>query len=461
MPFDPPTRLVLRLPGLAPERSRRADRFGLHHATLAPDAVAAFSDATQAIAAHRTTIVADLDRALTADPHLAAGHATRGLLHVMLGRRETTAVARAALGEALDALDAKGEATAAEHALVEALARTVDGRFGAAAARLDRTAAEWDYPLLFVKLAHGLRFMIGDLCGMRRAGAAALRAYDPDRPGYGFVLGCHAFAVEESGDFALAERLGREALEHEREDAWGLHAVAHVYDMTGRARDGIDWIERTRPSWRGCNNFAGHLAWHLALFRLEQGDHAAVLELYDREVRPRPSEDFRDMANAVSLLWRLAQHHVALGDRWVELADIARRRAEDTSLIFASLHQLLALAAVGDIAGARAVAAAIAEAAETLAGEQGDAAALVGVPLARAVIAAITDRPMTADFPNLAARLPAIGGSNAQRDVFLRTLALIATAAGDRRAADAVIDLRGRLHSRDLFTALLAESPPS
>ncbi len=461
MPLDLPTIAVASVRDLPIERAGAPDRFGLHHATTDASALQAFAAATHAIAAHRPSIVRHLDEALAADQRLVAGHAVRGLLNVMLGRREALAVARMALADAFEAVDANEGSTADELALVGALIRAIDGRFGLAAARLDWTAADCGHPLLFVKLAHGLRFMAGDLCGMRRAGVVALRAYDEDRPGYGFVLGCHAFAVEESGDFTLAERLGREALEHEPEDAWGLHAVTHVYEMTGRIRGGIDWIERTRPCWTGCNNFAGHLAWHLALFRLEQGDHAAVLDIYDREVRPRPSEDFRDMANAVSLLWRLAQHHVPLGDRWRELADIARRRAEDTSLIFASLHQLLALAAVGDVAGARAIAAAIGHAAETRHGEQGDAAALVGVPLARAVIAAITDRPITEDFPSLAARLPAIGGSNAQRDVFLRTLALIATTAGDRQTADAVIDLRGRLHSRDRFTELLAQSPPS
>ncbi|WP_238578824.1 hypothetical protein, partial [Inquilinus limosus] len=34
--------------------------------------------------------------------------------------------------------------------------------------------------------------------------------------------------------------------------------------------------------------------------------------------------------------------------RWAELAEIARRRRADTTLVFASLHNLIALVALGD-----------------------------------------------------------------------------------------------------------------
>src|SRR5215207_6079809 len=49
------------------------------------------------------------------------------------------------------------------------------------------------------------------------------------------------------------------------------------------------------------------MAWHLALFHLETGDHDRVLAIYDTQVRPHPTDDFRDVANAVSLLWRFEQ----------------------------------------------------------------------------------------------------------------------------------------------------------
>src|SRR5688500_13972773 len=85
---------------------------------------------------------------------------------------------------------------------------------------------------------------------------------------------------------------------------------------------------------------------------LETRDHERALRLYDEEVRPRPTDDVRDVANAVSLLWRLEQEGVAVGARWGELSEIALRRRRDTTLAFAALHNLLTLVAVGEIEAA-------------------------------------------------------------------------------------------------------------
>ena len=53
-------------------------------------------------------------------------------------------------------------------------------------------------------------------------------AWHRDVPGYHYVLGMHAFGLEESGDYARAEEQGRAALELDRRDPWAVHAVAHV-----------------------------------------------------------------------------------------------------------------------------------------------------------------------------------------------------------------------------------------
>ena len=75
-------------------------------------------------------------------------------------------------------------------------------------------------------------------------------------------------------------------------------------------------------------------------------EHEQVLKIYDEEVRPQQTDDFRDMANAISLLWRLNQTGVDVGSRWADMAEIALRRRHDTTLVFASLHTLAALVAM-------------------------------------------------------------------------------------------------------------------
>jgi hypothetical protein len=430
------------------------DLYGFAHASDDPAAHSAFAAAVKAVCAHRPEAGPALERALAADADLVAAHALRGCAAVVLARAECLDVARSHLAAARAALRRRPP-TPDEAALVEALSFAVDGLFSAAADRLDLRLAEAPETLLLLKLSHALRFMRGDLAGMARLTAATIARVPGTMPGYGFVLGCHAFALEESGDYAGAERVGREAVEREPTDAWGLHAVAHVYEMTGRTAAGIAWLEETRSSWSGCNNFAFHVAWHLALFHLEAGETERVLALYDAEIRPRPTDDFRDVANAVSLLWRLGQHGVEVGRRWDELAEIARRRCRETTLVFASLHNLMALVASGDAAAARELAAAIACHGIVGDDDQAAVAAAVGADLARLIVEGAADAALPAQ---LARRLPAIGGSHAQRDVFVRTLAAAAAEAGHGATADAVLTLRGALRRRDRFDAAVRSS---
>ena len=425
-----------------------SDRYGFAHGAGGPE-LECFAEATHAIASYRPHALPALDRALAAHPGLAAAHALRGLLHVLPARPELLRDAVAARAKA----HAAGAATADEAALLRALDLAMAGQQRAAADALDLQLARNPTNLLLVKLANMLRFLSGDLAGLADSVARVLPAWTPGTAGYGYVLGCQAFALEELGDYAGAEWLGREALEWAPDDAWAVHAVAHAHEMTGRADAGVGWLEAVRPAWTGCAGFGFHVAWHLALFHLERGDHARVLALYDDEVRPAPTEDVRDVANAVSLLWRLRQEGVAVGRRWEELAAIARRRLGETELLFATLHNLLALLAVGDLPAAETLVDAVAEEA---AGDRDQSAVArqAGLPLAQALLA-LARGVAPPGLDRLAWQLQPLGGSHAQRDVWVRTLARAASEAGNRTALDGIRTARRALRGQDRFDAML------
>lgn len=432
------------------------DRFGGEHSSSDHAAVAAFEDAVLGIVAHQPTVTAALERALAADPCLTAGHALKGLAAIILAREELLSLARLALTDAKVALASGGTGTEGERTLVEALAEALDGRLSAAADIVDRHIEEAPQDLLAIKLSHAFRFMLGDASGMLATTSSALPTWRTEMPGYGFLLGCHAFGLEECGQLRAAEMAGRAALRHESGDAWGLHAVTHVLEMEHRTGQGIAWLEHTRSAWSHCNNFSFHLAWHLALFHLEQGQHDRALDLYDNEVRPQPTDDFRDVANAASLLWRLQQEGVQAGTRWEELGQIARRRRHDTTLMFAALHYLMTLAALGDATGARELADEIGRLASSGTGDQARVAAQVGHQLARAILGLAASGSACTALGDLARSLPQLGGSHAQRDVFVRTLALIATDRGDRAAAEQIMTQRALLKREDRFAAMVS-----
>lgn len=423
------------------------DRFHFDSSSANARATQCFEAAVQGLAAHRPETGAQIGATLAADPDHVGAHALKGFANLILARAELLPVAQLALDEARAALSRRDGGTRDERQMVEALADAIHGSFDRAALRLDDGFAEKPTAFLPFKVGQALRFMSGNAAGMLRASERALTDWTPATPAAGFILGCHAFALEEHGRYDEAEQMGRRAVMLEPQDSWGLHAVSHVHEMRGATAEGIDWLELSRPAWSRCNNFSFHMAWHLALLHLERGDHERVLAIYDEDVRPTQTDDFRDMANAVSLLWRLNQSGVHVGQRWHDLADTARKRRGDTTLVFAAMHNLAALVAVGDYDSARVLLGTMEQRASG-GDEQARVAAEVGVPLGRilAGLGTAADRQM---LDQLVKNLPRLGGSNAQRDFFVLALAKAAGLHGDVEGLSRIRQVRRNLKAED------------
>lgn len=409
-------------------------------------AVAEWNGVVHGVLSHGRETPVHLGHLLEAAPDFAMGHAARGLFCLMTGRAEVMPAARTALSEARRSA-AAGQITPRETGWITALALWLDGKPTAAIDVIEQGLRALPHDTLSAKLCHGIRFMLGDSTGMRTSVERVLAAHGSDHACRGYLLGCHAFTLEETGEYAAAERAGRDGLTLARDDAWGLHAVAHVYDMTARPDDGITLIERNMPAWQGSNNFRYHVWWHKALLHMERGEFDVALGLYDAQIRADKTDDYRDISNATSLLMRLELEGMDVGPRWDELADFSENRVEDGCLVFADLHYLLALAGA-DRPDARAqMAARFARDAR----RSGEMSARVDAPgtAALAGLNAFSEGRYDAAFLNLAAARPlmqTIGGSRAQRDVFERITIDAGLRAGRYDATAAI--LRDRLAQR-------------
>ena len=431
------------------------DRYSFSHSTASTVAVAAFEDAVAAITSHQPAAT-PLNFALEVDPHMVGALAIKGLAHVIMASDGSMRQARDLAVVAQTALHrATGGGTKSERALVEALALAAQGHLSAASARLEMHLEAAPKDLLAVKVAHSLRFMCGDPTAMLATTSKVLPHWERAAPGYGFVLGCHAFSLEENGNFGDAERAGRAAVELVPHDVWALHAVAHVMEMRGRLRDGIAWLQPTMGLWSHCGNFGGHLAWHLALFQLSSGDHASALEVFDSHLKTTPTCDFRDVANATSLLWRLEQEGVDVGRRWQLVGEIAYQRRHDTAYVFGALHSLLALIGSRQLEAARDLVVALQKSATHGKHDQSLVAKVIGVELAETILDMAEQHGHRLPLAALALKLQRLGGSVAQRDVFLRTLLLIAADAGDEVSTARLKALRLRQRQEDKFLTLV------
>jgi tetratricopeptide (TPR) repeat protein len=407
------------------------DRRDIAVTTESAAAVAALDAAVTGLLAHRRDTGEHLATAIAADPELAAGHCLAGFGALLRGLKTLVPAARLSLAAARHALRHRG-GTRRERQLCAALASWCDGEMGRCADLLGEALALEPLDAMTAKLDHTIRFMLGDAAGMRRHSAAILPAWRPDVPGYGFILGCHAFALEETGAFGAAERLGRRAVAAEPSDVWGHHAVAHVLHASGDTAAGKAWLDGARQRFGAVNNFAAHLAWHRALFCLARNERDEALSIYDEEIRTVRTDDYRDVANAASLLRRLELRGVAIEARWDELAAIAEQRIDDDALVFARLHYLMCLIGAKRRQSVAALYRSLLRDAGH--GTQARLAADVGIPMADAQIAEATQAP-GGIAPELRQRLTRLGGSHVQRDIF--HLILDALAARPRPASPA------------------------
>jgi tetratricopeptide (TPR) repeat protein len=357
---------------------------------------------------------------LDADPSCVMGHCLDGYLHMLSSKRTGFEHATAALARAEAAGASHKSITRRERLHMGALSAWSRGDLRAAAQSWDATLADAPRDLVALKVSQFVLSYLGESARMRETVERVLPAWDSAVPGYGFVLGCHAYALEETGNYEGAEAAGRRAIDINSSDIWAAHAVAHVTEMQGRLHDGLSWISSLAGQWGQCNNFTFHLRWHEALLHLDLERYDRVLELYDQEIRAQQSDEYLDLTNAVSLLWRLEQSGVDVGARWGELAEHARTHVSDHALVFADLHYLMAIAAAGDAEAIERFMESCERFATSNSGTESSVMADVGLPLARAVLAhrrGAYGQVVDLLLP-LRARFRTIGGSHAQRDVF-------------------------------------------
>jgi tetratricopeptide (TPR) repeat protein len=424
------------------------DARGLPVTAGGPDAVAHLDATVAAFARFGRDTGEHLKRALRSDPELVLGHCARGYFLKMFAMPRLEEKAMRSLEAAQASCTVRG-ASRREMQHVRALAAWLTGDMSAAARRIEILLVDHPRDLLALKIGHYLHFYLGDSRQLRDSLARVRHAWDPAVPGYGHFLGLEAFALEECGDYDKAERRGREALDVDPVDPWAVHAVAHVLEMQDRRREGIDWLRDREADWSGCNNFAFHLWWHLALAHLDRGEVDEVLALYDRAIRAEPSDEYLDLCNAISLLWRLEDQGVAVGERWEGLAASCEPRIGEHLLVFADLHFLLALAAGGRLAQAQAMLDSLENLAIEGRGTAAEVIRSVGLGVGRGILAWYRG-----DFPGVLAailpvryRLAAVGGSHAQRDLF------------DRMVVGAALRSRHHALARALLSERLALRP--
>jgi tetratricopeptide (TPR) repeat protein len=421
---------------------RLNDSRGLPVSTENAAALAQYELAAEETLGYVGNPLATLEAALAEDPDFVMAHALRADLAVMSSEQGALPLIEAGVA-ALERLD--GHATPREQAHVRAAQAWAQGRFDQAAQLYGAIAVEHPRDLVAIQAAHVVDFDLGDSILLRDHVAQALPHWNAQVPGYGYLLGMHAFGLEETGHYERAEDVGRHALSLNPRDPWAVHAVQHVFEMQGRVHDGVEWLNATSPNWAG-SALAFHNWWHLALHQLELGDIPAALGTYDALVHPKATVVALELIDASQLLARIQLRGGNVGTRWSELADCWSQTAEGGFYVFNDLHALIAYAFAGREQDVNRLLTTL-ERSAAGSGTNAENLRAVGLPVALAIVALAAGRPGEALERLLPVRSRSyrIGGSHAQRDLLQLTVAGAALAAGNARVARALAAERTEL----------------
>jgi tetratricopeptide (TPR) repeat protein len=398
-------------------------------------AVARYERALEQFQSYVGDPIATIDEAVQASPAFVAGHLLKAFILYTLAERKYAAMAAEALAAARRHVATANER---ERGLIEAAGLLVDGRWGAACAAFDQVLASHPRDALALQAAHLMDFFRGDALNLRNRVSRVLPHWDASLPGYSYVLGMHAFGLEEMNQYPEAEAAALRALSMQPKDGWAIHAAVHVMEMQGRAEEGAAFLASREGDWAPDNGFAFHNFWHLALFCMDAARHGDALELFDRHVHPGPASYLLSLVDATALLWRLRLEGIEVGDRCERVANDwqAQLDGEAGFYAFNDVHAAMAFAMTDRDALLRELFARMHKAAS-----QADANAPVmrdiGLPLATGLAAFARGR-----YADAIAKIEPVrdeayrfGGSHAQRDLLTLTLIESAIRNGDATRA--------------------------
>jgi tetratricopeptide (TPR) repeat protein len=401
-----------------------------------PDAVNLFEKALLEYQSYVGDPISTIEEALRYAPHFILGHIFRAVALMTISENRFAREARVSVDAARSLLSS---ANSRERVLTAAADNLASGNWDAACAAFDSVLVEYPRDAFAIQSAHLMDFFRGDSLNLRNRISRVLPHWNADVPGYSYILGMHAFGLEECNQYDQAEETGRRALDLERKDAWAVHAVTHVMEMQGRVIDGIQWLESRTDDWAPNNNFAFHNWWHLALFYLDRGFVQNVLSIYDSQIHPKPPEFALQLLDATSLLWRLHLEGADVGDRAYRVADnwAARVDAERGFYAFNDMHAMMAFIQTGREHETDHLIAGLEWTVKNGTGINVMMTRDVGLPLCRAIQAFGRERYAEAvrliePVRDIANRF---GGSHAQRDVLTLTLIEAAIRSGQHRLA--------------------------
>ena len=410
------------------------DAYGNPVSSSSRTAVDAYDSGVRALLGFGASVIDDFRAAVEADPDFVLA---RAALAVSLYLAEKMPEGRAEMDRAAASSAATGRITAREKRHVEALALWVAGRGNDAIPLIKEVLAGHPRDMLLMQRLYYIYFWQGRSAEMLEMTSSVRQDLGDD----GYMLGDHAFALEENWRLDEALILAERAIAINARDAWAVHAMAHVLYERGENERGVLALP---PRIHPCDHlgyFRNHLLWHLALMHLAEGRYDRVRKLFQSVFGDVEINVGSDLQDSVALAWRLDLYGQPDSRRWEHLGEAARGWLEMPLLLFHDLHVGMALSAAGDWKSAELQLERLRHRAKKT---RNATLPEVVVPLMEGLHAFARGEYAlsVARIEPLTERIVEVGGSHAQREVFHDTLLEAALRTGEPERAGALLERR-------------------
>ncbi|VIO80323.1 hypothetical protein CI41S_72270 [Bradyrhizobium ivorense] len=420
----------------------KLDRYGLPLTTASDRAAAYFVDGVDRMLAALHGADAAFDAAIAEDPDFAMAHLGRARVH-QLNMEGGDARAKAAKARELAAA-----ASPRERQHIETIAAAIEGQGKKALTVAEQHLQDYprDAPVLSLLLgAFGL-YAFSGRADHDAARLAVCERYAADYGDDWWFLTYLGWSKTEAGDVVSGRAITERGYALKPENAGAAHAVAHALFEQGSGAEGRAFLSAWLPANDRTSFLQGHLAWHLALIDLEEGDADAALDIYERHIKPagRPYPPLNIYTDTASLLWRLAlAGKTGLEPHWKDVAAYGDGYFPKAGAHFADVHQALVAATTKGDALDRRLTEMEARHAD---GKLAPGAAAIGLCRGIAAFAAGDHGEAVRILAPLMPELVRIGGSHAQRELWEDTFIVACLRSGQGRQATALIS--ERLHRR-------------
>ena len=432
------------------------DRFGYPLTTTSAEAAAIYVEALDDVFALHEDVVATIDRAIELDPDFALAHSVRARGLAMMG--EAVEARESALRG--HELSAHGTARERRHAHIAAL--VAQGKGGEALPLVEQHATDYPRDAMPLSYALGVYGLLG-FGGYRdfpQRQCQLLAQVAPEWDDDWWFLASHGWALVEVGEWNTGTAMLDRALELKPDNANAVHGRAHAYYECGDVDGGEAFLRDCLPRFARTHPLHGHLSWHLALFALQRGDLGEAASIYRDSIGPAASQALPmfTLIDSASFLWRSLMQGARHRAEASELSAYIARHQPAAGLPFVNAHLAMACAVLGD----NRAAATLREQVEERLTDGKQASGDVVLRVCEAITGVLEDPIEAASILERAQTdLARLGGSNAQRDVFLDTLAYAYLQAGDDDAARRTTIRRAESRAQHLDEGWLGHLSPA